>query len=97
MLVAPLIPGISDSDAQVHQVVDACAEAGAVSIGGVPLHLRPGVRQHFMKWLERERPDLVPSYRRRYRTSYLAAPEQHVTIAKVTDRLSGRAGHHEDG
>ena len=92
VLVAPLIPGISDSDVQVREVVDACAEAGAVSIGGVPLHLRPGVRQHFMAWLGREHPDLVPSYRSRYRTSYLAASEQHVTIAKVKGRLAERAG-----
>ena len=40
VLVAPVLPGLSDSEAQLTEVVEACAEAGAVSIDGVALHLR---------------------------------------------------------
>ena len=39
VLVAPVLPGLSDSDDQVRAAVEAAAAAGAVSISGVALHL----------------------------------------------------------
>ena len=33
-----------------------------MSISSVLLHLRPGVRELFLPWLQRERPDLVAAY-----------------------------------
>jgi len=69
VLVAPVLPGISDSPAQLREVVRAAAEAGASHISPIALHLRPGVKEEFMPWLEREYPDLVEGYRRLYRGS----------------------------
>ncbi len=34
VLIAPVLPGLSDSEAQLRAVAEACAEAGAVSIHG---------------------------------------------------------------
>jgi DNA repair photolyase len=62
VLVAPVLPGISDAPEQLEAVVEACLAAGAVSISSVLLHLRPGVRELFLPWLQRERPDLVAAY-----------------------------------
>ena len=78
VLVAPILPGLSDGEEQLSQVVQACVEAGAVSISSIGLHLRPGVRELFMPWLERERPDLVERYDELYgaRNGYLARDEQ---------------------
>ena len=45
VLVAPVLPGLSDSEAQLREVVEACAEAGAVSIsrrGAAPAGHRAG-------------------------------------------------------
>ena len=67
VLVAPVLPGLSDGDEQVREVVEACVDAGAISVAAIPLHLRPGVREHFMGWLATARPDLVPLYERRFR------------------------------
>jgi DNA repair photolyase len=64
VLVAPILPGLSDRDDQVHDVVTACLEAGAVSVSAVPLHLRPGVREHYLDWLREVRPDLSEMYER---------------------------------
>jgi hypothetical protein len=64
-------------------VVAACVEAGAVSISSVALHLRRGVREHYLGWLAGARPDLVDEYRRRYRRSYLAPGEQGALAAQV--------------
>ena len=46
VLVAPVLPGLSDAPEQLEAVVRACVEAGATSISPVLLHLRPGVREH---------------------------------------------------
>ncbi len=53
VLVAPVLPGLSDSEAQLREVVEACADAGALSISGVALHLRGPLRTHYFDWLER--------------------------------------------
>src|SRR5207253_5420347 len=60
VLVAPVLPGLSDGPEQLEAVVKACVDAGAVSISPILLHLRPGVKEEFMPWLERTRPELVP-------------------------------------
>ncbi|MEY2566980.1 MAG: hypothetical protein QOE35_1509 [Actinomycetota bacterium] len=71
VLVAPVIPGMSDGPGQVEEVVRACVDAGAVSVSAMYLHLRPGVKGHFMDWLQDARPDLVAQYAARYRRSYV--------------------------
>ncbi len=62
VLMGPVLPGISDSPEQLHATVKAAVQAGAVSVGHVPLHLGPGVRAHFIDWLASHRPDLLPMY-----------------------------------
>ena len=66
VLIAPILPGLSDSPEQLRAVVDACVGAGAESISAIPLHLRPGVREHYLAWLEANRPDLLPLYEQRF-------------------------------
>ena len=102
VLVAPVIPGMSDGRAQVREVVEACRDAGAGSVSTIGLHLRPGVREHFMGWLARERPDLVPDYERLYgRRSYLpqAAQVRLATVARESGgaRSGFTTGHEEGG
>ncbi len=65
-LLAPVLPGLSDGDDQVRAVAQACSEAGAVSVTPVALHLRPGVREHYLSWLAANRPELVEMYERRF-------------------------------
>jgi DNA repair photolyase len=65
VMMAPLMPGISDSPEQVAAVKRAAREAGAEWCHEVKLHLR-GVRGHFLSWLEDDSPDLVESYQELY-------------------------------
>jgi DNA repair photolyase len=100
VLVAPIIPGLSDRPEQLDEVVVGCVEAGAVSISSVALHLRQGVREHYMGWLASARPDLVDEYRRRYRRSYLSAEEQGALAERVRSSLAQarrQAGISPDG
>jgi DNA repair photolyase len=67
VLVAPIIPGLSDRPEQVAAVEAACREAGAGSVHAIRLHLRPGVKEHFMGWLEGAHPGLTETYQDLYR------------------------------
>ncbi|MCB0876848.1 MAG: radical SAM protein, partial [Solirubrobacterales bacterium] len=62
VLIAPLMPGINDSPAQVSEILERCGEAGATSVTGIALHLRGEVREIFLDWLRQHRPDLLPRY-----------------------------------
>jgi DNA repair photolyase len=83
VLVAPILPGLSDRPDQVQAVVKACVAAGAVSLAAIPLHLRPGVRDHYLTWLASYRPDLVADHKRRYRSSYLPKDDRQALAALV--------------
>ena len=67
VLIAPILPGISDHPAQIREVVRASVAAGATDITAISLHLRPGVREHYLSWLGSARPDLVAGHLVRYR------------------------------
>jgi DNA repair photolyase len=77
ILVAPLMPGINDDPAQVQEILQAAADAGATGVSGIGLHLRGEVRGIFMEWLRSYRPDLVERYEELYaRGAYLPRVEQ---------------------
>jgi DNA repair photolyase len=67
VLVAPVLPWLTDGEAELDEALARLAEAGASGVTVIPLHLRPGAREWFFTWLEREHPELVPRYRQLYR------------------------------
>ncbi|PZG95395.1 radical SAM protein [Streptomyces sp. NTH33] len=66
VLMAPVIPFLSDRPAQLRATVRAIAAAGATSVTPLVLHLRPGAREWFMAWLGQHHPHLVRRYERLY-------------------------------
>ena len=84
-LMAPVLPGLSDRPEQLREVVAAINGTGGRLLGIMPLHLRPGVREHFLAWLAEFDPALHGQYLRRYETSDYA-PKRYV------DELYERAG-----
>ena len=67
--MAPILPGLSDRPELLADVVREARAAGATGIWANLLHLNPGTREHFLAALERDWPDLLPEYERRYRGS----------------------------
>jgi len=63
---APVIPGITDSPAALDAIVKATKEAGGKYIFGNPLFLKPCSASIFLPFLEKEFPQLVEEYRKRY-------------------------------
>ncbi|MGV9322190.1 Rv2578c family radical SAM protein [Streptomyces sp. NPDC003660] len=66
VLMAPVIPFLSDRPGQLRDTVRAIAESGATSVTPLVLHLRPGAREWFMSWLAQHHPHLVARYERMY-------------------------------
>jgi DNA repair photolyase len=66
VLMAPILPYLTDSDDQLEATVAAVARCGAPYVSPIVLHLRPGAREWWQAWLRRERPDLLPRYRALY-------------------------------
>ena len=85
--IAPVLPGLSDRPEQLDAVVRAAREAGARGIWASVVHLRPGVREHFLEALARDWPDEVARYEqlfagRSYLPATIARPlQEHVRTA----------------
>jgi DNA repair photolyase len=92
VLVAPVLPGLSDSDDQLRTVAEAAADAGAVSVSGVALHLRGPMREHYLNWLAGVRPDLSALHRARFRAGAYQAQSERDRIAEVVQATARRCG-----
>ena len=66
VFLAPVLPGLTDSPAQLDQALAMIKEAGATEVFFTALRLGPDVKEWFLGWLSRERPDLVDRYRELY-------------------------------
>jgi DNA repair photolyase len=90
VLVAPVLPGLSDGAAQLDAVVAAAAEAGASSIaGGQVVYLRPGTREVFLAHLARTHPELVGRYQRWYQ-GVNAPREVRRRVSRLLDEALAR-------
>ncbi|PZG03700.1 Rv2578c family radical SAM protein, partial [Nonomuraea aridisoli] len=81
VLMAPILPYLTDSPAQLERTVKEIAASGATHIAPIVLHLRSGAREWWLSWLSREHPRLVPRYLELYgRGAYAPkAYQQRVT------------------
>jgi DNA repair photolyase len=87
VLMAPILPGISDSPAQLRATAAAVIEAGATHVNPMLLHLKPGVKEEFMDWLEREYPEKVPAYRVRYQDRTYASSADRADLDQEMRRV----------
>lgn len=66
VMVAPVLPWLTDQLAHLERLLDDVADAGATGVTVLPLHLRPGAREWYLGWLGRTHPHLVEGYGRVY-------------------------------
>ncbi|TCK22705.1 intein [Pseudonocardia endophytica] len=92
VMVAPVLPLLTDSDEALDAVLGEVAAAGASGATVIALHLRPGTREWFLRWLAREYPALVPRYERLYRRGAYADPEYRKLLARRVAPLLSRHG-----
>jgi len=98
LLVAPIIPGVTDGRAQLTALFRAAKEAGARRVAGEALRLGPAARRHFLPHLAREFPDLAVRYARRYGhrqtagKDYVAALQRRIESIRRDLGLDGGKG-----
>ncbi|MFC5911735.1 Rv2578c family radical SAM protein [Streptacidiphilus monticola] len=92
VLMAPILPYLSDAPEQLESTVRAVAAAGAVSVTPIVLHLRPGAREWYHAWLTRRHPELVAPYRRLYRDGSYAPDWYQRRIVRQVRELASAYG-----
>lgn len=88
VLLAPVIPGITDTWSNLTAVVEQAAAHGACFLGADLLRLQEGTREHFLGFLGQEFPELLPLYRRLYPGAYAIAQAQqrvHLRVQELVD------------
>jgi DNA repair photolyase len=92
VLMAPILPFLSDSPAQLSTTVKAIADAGARHVLPIVLHLRPGAREWFLAWLREHEPGLVRKYERLYARGSYAPKAYQQEISGRVHELARRFG-----
>ncbi len=92
VLLAPILPEITDSEENLEEVVRQAAQHGAHFIAPNVLHLRPGSREWFLPFLREAYPHLTPEYLRLYRRGAYAPRAYTERIIGLVQRLRDRWG-----
>ena len=58
VLMAPIVPGLTSQPAKLEATIKAIADHGAAFVGANLLYLKEGTRVHFMRFLEKNFPEL---------------------------------------
>jgi DNA repair photolyase len=97
VMVAPVLPHLTDSVEHLDGLLGQIAAAGASSVTVFGLHLRSSTRGWFMAWLARSHPELVGRYRELYRRgAYLPQDYREALRRRVAPLIArhGLAGDH---
>jgi DNA repair photolyase len=92
VLVAPILPGLTDDEDHLDEVLSACAAAGVAYASPIVLHVRSSIREHFMPWLQRAYPWLYPRYVELYGKRAYAPKAYQAGVAERFARLRLRHG-----
>jgi DNA repair photolyase len=95
VLMAPVVPGLTTQPARLVRTLRAIADHGARFVGANLLFLDGGTRSHFLDFLSREHPALVPRYERLYlgkRVPRLYAQAVQELIARLAEEAGVARG-----
>ncbi len=84
VMVAPIMPGITDDPTALRELTSAAVAAGATHVTPIPLHLRCGVKEVFWPWLLTTRPELEATYEELY------GPPGQKGRSTLPDEVAGR-------
>jgi DNA repair photolyase len=89
---SPVLPGITDSPKNLEALVRAAAQAGAYHIFAGPLFLKPCSAAVFLPFLEKQFPDLVENYKRRYQGRAFLPSSYGKPLQKLVHRFREKYG-----
>jgi DNA repair photolyase len=88
--VAPILPGLSDKPELLADVVRAARDHGATHVWANLLYLRSGTREHFLEYLARDWPEVLPTYERLYASRAYLPDAQVKPLRDSVRRLAGQ-------
>ena len=92
VIVAPILPGITDDVARLDALFAAARRAGAGFVSASPLRLYAGIRDRFLPVLEQHYPELGDRYRKAY-AGRGAAPRAYAqALSRRVRRLQAKHG-----
>jgi DNA repair photolyase len=83
VLMAPVLPGITDSAASISAVAAAAREHGAAYFEAAPLRLMPHVKEHYLGFVGRAFPSLLPRYLRAYPGTHAPADYREALAQRI--------------
>ena len=92
LIVAPVLPGITDDVPHLEALFQAAREAGAKFVHAGPLRLYPAVRERFLPILTEHFPALAPRYHRAYARGSGAPRDYARALAARVKQLQARFG-----
>jgi DNA repair photolyase len=92
VMVAPVLPYLTDSEEHLDDLLRQIAAAGATGVTVFGLHLRGSTRGWFMAWLARTHPQLVGRYRELYRRGAYLPPLYREELRARTQPLIVKYG-----
>jgi DNA repair photolyase len=95
VLMAPVLPGLTDSEPSIDSVAQAAANHGAVAFYPLPLRLAPLVREHYFSWVTQHAPELSARYARAFHGQNLSRPYVE-RIAALGHEMQRRYGFETD-
>lgn len=90
--VMPILPGITDSPAQLEELVHRIAETGATHLGACALRLRAAARKRYLPFIASEFPHLAARYAATYAHGFRAGESYRDGLTRVMGRLCKRHG-----
>jgi len=93
LIVAPVLPGITDDEEHLRAVLIAGKAAGARFAHCAPLRLYPGVRDRFLPVLDRYFPHLSERYRRAYARRSAAPSGYARALSRRFKRIQADLGY----
>jgi DNA repair photolyase len=97
LLLAPIVPGVTDDREGLFRLMSAAKEAGARYVIGSALRLGPAARHRFLPHLAREFPELAERYRNHYGEREGVSREYQEALTRRLDRLQQELGFPVDG
>jgi len=92
VFMMPILPFLTDTAEHLDFALGQAKAAGATSVLYTALHLKPGVKQWFTFWLEREHPELLGKYAELYRDRAYAPKEYRQWLARRIKPLIAKHG-----
>jgi DNA repair photolyase len=92
VLMGPIVPYLTDTPRRLDAAVRRIAAAGATSVSAIVLHLRPGAREWFMRWLREYHPELTGPYERLYGRGAYAPKDYQRRIGQQVAELARAYG-----